>query len=42
MKKLISILLVLTMVLALAGTAMASCKITKNPWVYSRQGCQCL
>lgn len=34
MKKLISILLVLTMVLALAGTAMASCKITKNTWVY--------
>ena len=34
MKKFVSILLVLTMVLALAGTAMAACKITKNTWVF--------
>ena len=34
MKKLVSMLLVLTMVLALAGTAMAACKITKNTWVF--------
>lgn len=33
MKKFVSILLVLTMVLALAGTAMASCKITEDSWV---------
>ena len=34
MKKFVSILLVLTMVLALAGTAMAASKITKNTWVF--------
>ncbi len=34
MKKLISMLLVLTMVLALAGTAMAELKVTKNSWVF--------
>ena len=34
MKKLMAMLLVLAMVLALAGTAMAACKITKNTWVF--------
>ena len=46
MKKLIAALLVMTMVLALAGTAMASCKIkegdcvrfTKNTTAYNHKG----
>ena len=33
MKKFLSVLLVLTMVLAIAGSAMAGCKFEKNDWV---------